>query len=354
MKSILVNVNWLGDVIFSTPVFKALRRQFPEAKICCLAVPRVVPILKRCSYIDDVIVYDEKGAHRWLWNKIMLIHQLHSYHFDIAFLLHRSWTRAFMVYLAGIRQRVGYDLKDLGRLLTHKVMLPEKNIHRSDYYLKVIESYGVRVDDRTTELSVSADILRQVESFLALKGISKDDFVVVVNAGGNWPLKRWPKENFALLIERIIREIKVKVIIPGSSNDEKLADEIKRLSHVDPLVMAGKTSLLQIMALMKRADLVVSSDSGPLHIASSVGTPVVAVFGPTRPEITGPRGTARAVILQKELECNRDACYHLACQDNKCMKAVTVDEVFKEVLMCYQQWKGSRRENRRDGDGGEN
>ncbi|MEW5895707.1 MAG: lipopolysaccharide heptosyltransferase II [Candidatus Omnitrophota bacterium] len=345
MKNILVvNVNWLGDVIFSTTVFKALRLQFPDARICCMAVPRVVPVLECCPYVDEIIVYDEKGAHRWLWQKLKLIMKLRKYHFDAAFLLHRSWTRAFMVYLAGVRQRVGYDVKDLGRLLTRKVDVPEGNIHRADYYLHVIESFGIPVTDRTIELSAPEDARRQVDSFLMLKGIRKDDFLAVVNPGGNWPLKRWPKENFALLIERMIRELKIRVVISGSAGDEALADEIREASHVVPLVMAGKTSLPQIFALMKRANIVISADSGPMHMASSAGTPTIAIFGPTRPEVTGPRGKGEVIILQKELECNKQACYNLDCPDNRCMRAVTVDEVFDRVLACYQSWSAARKQ----------
>jgi ADP-heptose:LPS heptosyltransferase len=107
---------------------------------------------------------------------------------------------------------------------------------------------------------------------------------------------------------------------------------------VNPVVLAGATSLEQIFALMERADVVISSDSGPLHIASSVGTPTIAIFGPTRPQDTGPRGKGPSVVLRKSLDCNQQACYQLDCPDNRCMKAVTVDEVSKEVEKRYKQW----------------
>ena len=104
-----------------------------------------------------------------------------------------------------------------------------------------------------------------------------------------------------------------------------------RISKVNPVVLAGKTDLNQLVALMKRANLVVSADSGPLHMASSVGTDVIAIFGPTRPEITGPRGRGKSIILQEELGCNKDACYQLDCTDNVCMKSITVDDVFSAI-----------------------
>lgn len=338
MKNILVvNVNWIGDVIFSTPVFRALRAHYPGARICCMAVPRVVPVLKSCPYVDDIIVYDERGEHRWLWGKLKLIASLRRFHFDIAFLLHRSWTRAFLMFCAGIPERVGYDLKNLGHLLTRRVNLPEGDIHRSDYYLRVIESYGVKVEDRTTEIVPAQEVRDDIEKILAAQGILRNDFLAVVNTGGNWDLKRWPKENFAQLVGRMIKELKMAVVISGAVKDKETADYVRLASQTDPVILAGQTSLEQTFALMKRADVVVSSDSGPMHIASSVGSSVIAIFGPTRPEDTGPRGKGQAIILRKDLDCNQAACYQLDCPDNRCMKAVSVDEVFAAVAVVYAQ-----------------
>ena len=139
MKRILVvNVNWLGDVIFSSPIFKALKEAYPQVHISCLALPRVKEVLESIPYIDEIIVYDEKGRH---WNpfaKLGLVWSLRRRHFDVAFLLHRSLTRALLVYFAGIPQRVGYDAKGRGRFLTHEVEPLDDQVHRCDYYLNIL------------------------------------------------------------------------------------------------------------------------------------------------------------------------------------------------------------------------
>lgn len=351
MKNILVvNVNWIGDVIFSTPVFRSLKEKYPEARVVCMGIPGVVPVLKACPYVDDIIVYDEKGKDRWLWNKVRLIFKLRRYHFDIAFLLHRSWTRAFLVYLAGVKIRIGYDLKDLGRLLTQKVELPQDDVHRSDYYLNIIESYGILVNNRLTEIVPSDLGRRRLQDLLLKEGILPEEFLVVVNTGGNWDLKRWPKESFSVLIEKIITDLGIKVVIPGASKDQDLAHEIKEHLDVEPVVLAGRTDLDQMFALMERADLVISSDSGPLHIASSVGTTTISIFGPTRPEITGPRGRGKSIVLMKDVGCNARACYQLDCPDNQCMKSVTVGEVFDKVREVYEMVRGD--DNGYDAGGG--
>jgi heptosyltransferase II len=327
-KKILVfNVNWLGDVIFTTPVFRALKEYYPGSTISCLAVPRVREILECCPAIDEVLIYDERGRQRGLVGKIRLIKELQDKKFDIVFLLHRSWSRALLVWLAGIPERVGYPTKHRGLFLTHWVSPLSGIVHRSDYYLRVIEDYGVPVHNRGYELSVLSEARGAVTRLLEQAGVHVGDYLVVVNPGGNWDLKRWPKENFAELTRRLTQELQVKVVISGAEKDIPLAREIAEKSKVQPLVLAGKTTVKQVIALMARATLVISADSGPLHIAHSVGTPVVGIFGATLPSLTGVRGKNRAIILRKDLECNQQPCYSLDCPDNQCMKIVTVDDV---------------------------
>jgi heptosyltransferase II len=322
---LVVNVNWLGDAIFSTPVFKALKVAYPRARVTCLAVPRVKEVLEHCPYIDEVIVYDEKGSHWSPWSKLGLVFSLRRHKFDAAFMLHRSMTRAFLVFLSGIPVRVGYLANKSSALLTHRVA-PQEDLHRMEEYAKVIEALDIPVGGRY-ELDVPEERLKAIEEILREKGIDADDYLVVVNTGGNWDLKRWPYERFGQLICKLVRNFRVKVVIPGAPKDMDLANSIARLSGVDPVVLAGSTDLKQLLALFKRANCVISNDTGPLHLAASLGTDVIGIFGPTRPEITGPRGRGRSIVLHKEIGCNKAPCYHLACSHNECMHVITVDDV---------------------------
>ncbi|OGX27757.1 MAG: lipopolysaccharide heptosyltransferase II [Omnitrophica WOR_2 bacterium RIFCSPHIGHO2_02_FULL_48_11] len=332
-KILVVNVNWLGDVVFSTPVFKALRQAYPGAKITCLGVPRIKAVLENSPCVDAVMVYDEDGRHSTPWGKGRLILELRRQKFDIVFLLHRSMTRALLAFLAGIPVRVGYDIKAKGPLLTHRVKAAasEELLHRSDYYLRVVESFGVPVKDRICELRVDPAERMNIEEVLKKHGVNDKDFVVVVNVGGNWDLKRWPKENFARLIYRLSREYTVKIVIPGAPKDVELVESIARTSEVSPIILAGQTNLKQLASLLQRANLVISSDSGPLHVAHGVGTSVIGLFGPTRLEVTGPRGKGGQAVIFKDVGCNRQPCYHLRCPDNICMQSITVDEVLEKV-----------------------
>ena len=330
-RILVVNVNWLGDVVFSLPIFKALKTAYPNAMIACLAVPRVKEVLESNLYIDHIVVYDEEASDRSLLGKIKLIGRLRRLQFDVAFLLHRSFTRALLIFLAGIPQRVGYDTKNRGFLLTHRVNPLPEGRHRWEVYRHVLESYGIRVNGHPAQLQVDSRAEEEVGRLLEKEGIRPDDFLVVVNAGGNWDLKRWPQEHFSELINRLMNELNARVIMPGALKDRELVHGIVGASQVRPLIWAGQTSLKQLMALLKKAHLVISADSGPLHLAAGLGTPVIGLFGPTRWEITGPRPQGPAIVIQKDVGCNREPCYYLSCPDNVCMKSITVDEVMDAV-----------------------
>ncbi|MFH1359906.1 MAG: lipopolysaccharide heptosyltransferase II [Candidatus Omnitrophota bacterium] len=335
MNNILVvNVNWVGDVIFSSPIFKALKTAYPQARISCMAVPRVKEILEMIPDVDDIILYDEKGRHIHPWTKLGLILELRKKKFDACFLLHRSWTRALLVYLAGIPVRVGYEAKKRGILLTHKVQSAKEPLHRADYYLRVIESFGVQAQDRTCAIKTTEEDQHYIEQLLKENHMDAHERFVVIHVGGNWNLKRWPEKNFALLIDRLQKERDVRVVLIASAKDEDLIKRVADFCSNRPVLLAGRTNLKQLAALMQQAFCVISNDSGPLHIANSVGTKSIALFGPTRSEITGPRGKATCEILQNDIGCNRAACYHLVCPDNSCMKSITVNDVceaFKKI-----------------------
>ncbi len=330
-RILVVNVNWVGDVVFSIPVFRTLKEHYPGAKISCLTVPRVKEVLECSPDIDDIIIYDEEGRDQFPWGKAKLITQIKQRQFDACFLLHRSLTRALLVFLARVPIRVGYNTKNRGFLLTHKIPEPPPTVHRSDYYSGLLEGYGLTIQDRRCHLEVPPQVEREITEILRKKGLNPPDDFIVIHAAGNWDLKRWPQERFALLTRDLMRHFSQKVILTGSKEDSAMIENIVRGSQVDAVNLAGETNLKQLLALMKKARLVISADSGPLHMASSVGANILGLFGPTRPEVTGPRGAGRFKIIQKDVVCNQRPCYHLTCQDNLCMQSIEVKDVLKTI-----------------------
>lgn len=333
LKILIFNVNWLGDVLFSTPAIKLIRKIYPRAFISCIVPPRCEEILEGNPNLDEIIVFDEKGIHRGLWEKLKFVKLLYHKKFNKAFLFHRSFTRALLLCLARIPERIGYYTKKRFYLLTSAIKSPDMSkIHRADYYLYMVGEY----ENYTGEMNFRPDFFisqgdnEKVDALLKEEGVKSNDFSVVLNPGGNWAQKRWPKENFSVLSAVLIRDYDAKIILTGAAKDKKLADEIADLSGMPLINLCGKTTLKQLAALMRKVDVAVSNDSGPLHIASSVGAKIIGIFGPTSILLTGPYKIDNSKTISKDVGCVIP-CYKQNCSDIRCMKAVTVDDVLEQI-----------------------
>lgn len=331
-KILIFNVNWLGDVLFSTAAIRNIRRNFPDSFIACIIPSRCYPVLKGNPNLDEIIIFDEKDRHKGILARFDFVRSLKARGFDIAFLLHRSFSRALICRLAGIPKRIGYYTRKRSFLLTQKIMPPLRDsLHRIDYYLDIIEKAGLKIEDRYTEFYISGDDIKFIQEFLSKNSVSNKDFLVVINPGGNWLSKRWPKEYWAELADKLIERFRAKVVVTGGHNDISLAAQIKEGMKFRPIIACGVFNLKQLGALAKEASIFITADTGPLHIANSVGAKkIIAIFGPTSPKVTGPYPLKNVVILQKNVGCVIP-CYGVKCKDNRCMKAVTPEDVLKTI-----------------------
>ena len=330
-RLLVVNVNWVGDILFSTPFLQALRENFPDSFIACLVVPRCREVLEGNPHLNELVVYDEKGAHRSPLGKLRLIRFLRRQKYDRVYLLHRSFTRRFLVFLAGVPERVGYAIKWNGFLLTEKIPPPSIPLHKVDYFLGLLPPEE-RGRHRDYTLTVEEKIGARAEKLLEQKGIKPGEHFIVFCPAGNWDQKRWPAERFSALGDELIRRYHQKIVITGEARDLPLGEKIAGGMREKPVLLCGDTSLKELAAVLKRASLVVSNDTGAMHVAQSQGTKVVALFGPTSPDLTGPSGRHPKVILHKEVGCNDDPpCYYVNCPDTICMKAIQVEDVLDAI-----------------------
>lgn len=343
-KILIVNVNWIGDVIFSTPFIKTVRDNYPDSHITCLLHPRCLEVLKGNARIDEIIIYDEEAAHKSLFGKLKLINILRKKKFDIAFMLHRSFTKALLVFFAGAKERIGYPTKKRGILLTKTADLQDRQVHKVEYFLDLARAYGMRVNDISYEFFIKDTDKQKIKKLLEESGIDHKRPLVVLCPGGNWDPKRWPKDNFARLADMFIDRLGVDVVISGASKDIALADQIKSMMKNKPAVLCGKTDINGLGALMETADLVVANDTGPMHIAVAMKANVIALFGPTSPELTGPYGRGNYKVIWKNEECETP-CYDVACADNHCMALITPEDVFTEALTMLKEAPGAKNES---------
>jgi heptosyltransferase I len=333
MKRILiVNVNWLGDTLFATPLIRAVREKYPGAYIAILTHPRCYKMLEGNPHINEIIIYDEKKQHRSLLSRFSIISHLRSEKFDTAFILKKSLSRTLLLLFSKIPRRIGYGSKRAGFLLTKKAKAPHKGLHKVEYFLNLARAAGIEAENKNYEIFISDSDVMNGEEILRDAGI-KDKKFIVLNAGGNWNPKRWPAENFAELGDRIAEKIGAHVVLTGAEKDLVLAEKISGLMKHKPYILCGKTDLKTLGAIFKKAMCVISNDSGPMHLAVAMKAKVIALFGPTSPKLTGPygKGSYRVIWKTETLEGCEAPCYDVTCSDNRCMSAITVDEVFKEA-----------------------
>jgi lipopolysaccharide heptosyltransferase II len=322
-------VNWIGDAVMTMPALKALKGSDGGRKISLLVKPWVAPLFEKDPNVDEIILYS--GEYAGLAGRLRLAARLRKHRFCSAVLLQNAFDAALIAFLAGIPERIGYRRDHRGPLLTRAVPFGGSAgaLHHVDYYLNLLSEAGFEVLKSPPWIYLSLEErLRARESLAPLRRP-----VVGLNPGAVYgSSKRWPAARFAEVARRVIGEAGGSAVIFGGPSETAIAEEILgRLP--DPadsriLVMAGRTSLRELAALISECDVLVTNDSGPMHIGYAVGTPLVAIFGSTSPELTGPIGQSYRVI-RKEVECG--PCFERECRrgDLKCMDLVGPAEVFE-------------------------
>jgi len=330
-------VNWVGDAVMTMPAIRAVRQAYPDAQISLLVKPSVSPLFEHDPNVDEIISYDD--GYRGLSGKIRLARQLKQGCFSRAFLLQNAFDAALISFLARIPERVGYNRDGRGMLLTRGIPfdLPAKEMHHIDYYLNLLEKAGLDpVPSKPWIHLLPAERRAARETLQSLRRP-----VVALNPGAAYgSSKRWPPARFSELAVRFMQEKAAGIIILGGPKETGIAAEIEqgiRLlcsgagvcgpADIQVMNLAGKTTLRGLAAVISEADLLITNDSGPMHIGYAVRTPLVAIFGSTSPQHTGPVGRD-VVVLKKEVDCA--PCFERQCRrgDLKCMEMISAEEVF--------------------------
>jgi lipopolysaccharide heptosyltransferase II len=297
--------------------------------------PYARDIVEGNPYLDEVIVFDKAKDHDGgIRGTAKFIQRLRRKKFDIAFILHPTTRVHLITFLAGIPQRIGYD-KKMGFLLTTRIphTKHEGRKHEMEYTLEVVRSFGIETDDRALFMPTDPGAERRVEELLTANGITSDDVIVGIHPGASCPSKRWPPEKFAGLADSIMRMYKVKVVVVTGPADVGFGNEVVTLSHERLVHLAGALSVKELAMLLKRCTLFISNDSGPVHIAVAVKTPVISLFGRNEqglsPKRWRPLGV-HDVVIHKDVGCKR--CLAHNCKKGfECLTRIEINDVMDAV-----------------------
>ena len=333
-KILIVKPSALGDVVHSLPVLSVLRRNFSEAHIAWLVKKEFAGVLAGCAALDQIIAWD-RGRWRTVrqgWQSLSefwrFIKAIELTGFDLVIDLQGLFRSGLMAYGTGAPVRVGFST---ARELSHKfynikVDPPSIAMHAVDRYLFVADRLRLASGPARFELGVDDNARREM---LARFGARKHagQPLVAVAASTQWPTKEWPAKRFAEVADGLISTFDARIVLVGTSDERERADTVRYHMRGDAVNVAGETTLPELVALIAEADLIVTNDSGPMHIADALGTPLVAVFGPTDPVRTGPYLQRRNVVRAEDCACA--PCLRRYCTERHCMHRIPAGAVLR-------------------------
>lgn len=330
-KILVINLAFIGDVILVTPVTRGLRENYPHAAIDMLVIPAAAPIAELNPYIDDVMVYDKRGKHKKMSSLWSLIRGLRTKKYDLTISTNFALRNAMVAWSTGAPYRVGYDAQHANWFLTHVVSaIRTQYRHEVENQLDVLSPLGIKVQDTSLQLKVGKEDTNYLQKVLKRTPGRK---LVVICPAGSYQRKSWGTKGYAQFVQEISQVADCCLI--GGKAEANLLEEINEGSCNVAQVFAGNLTLGQVTALLKRADLLLSVDTGPLHIGQAVGTPTLGLFGPTDPGIWGPRGSEDYVIY-RPVECS--PCWGKGeCRGHRCMTTILPEEVIKMAMTMLKK-----------------
>ena len=314
---LIIKPGAVGDLLQMTPVIRALTAYSPDAKISMLVGSEITAALfKNDPRIAETVIFEQYGRHCSLSSRFALWRHLHSKGYDLVLNYQRSNLKTWFLASAALPCRV---------LVYHKAK--NRTVHAVVNYLEALMPLGFTPADLDLELFLDDDARAFARTFFSSQGL-EGKTVIALNPGATHAVNRWPASRFAELADLITDQLHACPLIIGGPDDVILADEIVSRSRAKPISLAGRTSLLQLGAVLEKCSLLVSGDTGPLHLATAVGTNVIGLFGAADPGRTGPVGKGHRVIQAAGVRCV--PCRSRRCSNKnylECMESITPREV---------------------------
>lgn len=339
MNILIVKMSAIGDVIHTLPAVNALRAHFPNARITWLVEEAASEIIESHEAVDRVLISKRK---RWIKDPLgpsrlqsvkeilRFVGELRDTAYDLVIDFQGLMKSAVMVGLCRAERKMGYDrTREFSYLVLNERIPPyPTDRHAVLRYLNLVAHLGVDTHQIGFKIPFGEKEKSHVRTMLKQRGWD-GECVVAVNAMAKWKTKLWDAESFTRLANMLVEALGCFVVFTGSTADEKEIGKITFNTRAECTSFSGQTNLRDLAALFEVAKCVVSIDTGPMHLAAAVGTPVVALFGPTAPWRTGPFGKGHQVI-RADVSCS--PCFKKRCESVVCMKDISVEQVFDSVI----------------------
>jgi heptosyltransferase-1 len=339
---LIVKLSAIGDVIHTLPALNAIRNHYPNANITWLVEEDAAPLVQGHKALDRVIVSKRK---RWLkalrsvsfWDTVQeicgFIKALRDTRYDMILDFQALLKSGILIAIARGRRKIGFG-KGLEHMEHSYVFLNERipavdmEIHALSRGMMLLHAVGIPTNEVEYKLPVSDYDRKKIDELMKQHGINGEKPLIAINPVAKWETKLWPNKKFSELADMLIDRYDMKIVFTGGIKDYSTIQVIMSSMKDRAINFAGKTTLTELAALYEKAALVISTDTGPMHLAAAMGTPVVALFGPTAPWRTGPYGTGHQVITAG-LECS--PCFKRRCETTNCMYQISMDQILDGV-----------------------
>ncbi len=347
MKILVANPFGIGDVLFTTPVISSIKSRYPDAEIAYLCNRRVAPLLEQDPRLYKIFVY-EKDELRGAWQKsrCMCLKEVHHLlaeikheRFNCVLDFSLAGEFGFFFWLAGIKNRVGFDYKKRSTFLNKKISLKAfRDKHVIEYYSDLLKLINIEPKEKHIKVFISKSEEKQARALLESAGIStKNKIIAVIPGGGaSWGKhsyrKNYPADKFAAVADELIKECNAQVIMLGDKKEEAILDKVKDKMKQKPSLIKADFALREFMAVLSQCDLVLCNDGGPLHITVGLGIATVSIFGPVDETVYGPYPSDKKhIVIKASLDCR--PCYKNfklpECKTVRCLQDLSRDEILK-------------------------
>ncbi|MGD9344267.1 MAG: lipopolysaccharide heptosyltransferase II [Candidatus Aminicenantes bacterium] len=328
MKIVIRAPNWIGDAILSLPALASVQKSFPDAEIWVAAPEWTKEIFLSLDFVEGTIPLSDRNGYKNIRSDA---HELKKQSFDIGILFTNSFGSALLFSLAKIPERWGYARDGRHLLLTKRVGISalESPKHHIQYYLSLISGLGLETERPQLDFPLSNDTRVRAEGLFRSLSLDRNKPVIILGPGASYgPAKRWPASFFSRLATELQRKHDAEILIIGSATDHEIAAAIIAPMSKKPIDLTGKTTLPQLAGSISLSDLFITNDSGPMHLANALKVPVVAIFGPTDPRITGPYQSP-SKVLKGQVPCW--PCSYRECPfEHQCMTQISPERVIEE------------------------
>lgn len=333
-KILIIRTDRLGDVVLSTPVITNIRVKYPGAYIAFMCSPCTRDVLAANPCLDEIIVYDKQGIHRSVIASLKFSRYLRKSGFDWAIILHPTNRVNVITFLSGIPVRIGWDYKS-GFLLSKKLRYSKYKgqKHELEYNLDIIRAAGIEIVDKKPCFYLREPELSRIDELLKESNVFANDRLIVFHPAASCVSKRWPIDNFLKLTGMLDSLPGIKIVVVTGRAESVYADELmsKRPDLID---LRGKLTISELGALLKRSSLLISNDSGPVHLAASIGIPVISLFSRNDPGLSPERWRPlgeNSYYLHKKTDCSLCKAHNCG-RGFLCLRKITPEEVFDLAL----------------------